>query len=307
MKPGEFDVKPWVKAKGDPNNRKRVWEKVIFWCSVTIGVLLGCALCAWQFLNVSTGNFCPVLEDNFNGIDKNTWSFEIQTGGFGTGSFDWTTTDSKNAYTDAEGLHIVPTLTTESTDITDAQIYNGYTVNLTRDGTCSSKDYTLCSIRSNKTSGDIIPPIRSARLTTQGKRTMRYGRIEVEAKMPKGDWIWPAIWMMPENSVYGDWPQSGEIDIVESKGNNPEAYPDGRNSISSTLHWGPTAEYDAFWRSFGKHNLKRTDYSEAFHTFGMEWTENYMFMYLDSKLLQVYFIKFSAGPSSMWSRGKVSL
>ena len=92
---------------------------------------------------LSTTNFCLSWEDNFQTIDHDTWSFEIETGGFGTGSFDWTTDDPKNAYTDGEGLHIVPTLTTESTSITPDQIYNGYTVNLTRDGTCSSKDYTL--------------------------------------------------------------------------------------------------------------------------------------------------------------------
>ena len=228
----------------------------------------------------------------------------METGGFGTGSFDWTTADSSNAYTDKEGLHIVPTLTTESTNITPEQIDNGHTVNLTTDGTCTSNDVTYCSVRSNKTSGAIINPVRSARLTTKGKQTLKYGRVEVVAQMPEGDWLWPAIWLMPETSAYGPWPQSGEIDIAESKGNAPQTYPNGRNSISSTLHWGPSPGYDAFWRTTGKHNLKRSDYSNGFHTYGLEWTKDYLFMYIDSRLLQVFFLKFSTGPANMWDRGE---
>lgn len=78
-------------------------------------------------------------------------------------------------------------------------------------------------------------PVRSARLTTKGKKSIKYGRVEVTAKMPQGDWLWPAIWMMPEDDVYGPWPMSGEIDIAESKGNSPLNYTDGANSVSSTL------------------------------------------------------------------------
>lgn len=56
---------------------------------------------------------------------------------------------------------------------------------------------------------------------------MTFGKVEVVAKMPQGDWLWPAIWMMPENSTYGDWPRSGEIDIAESRGNHGDNYTSG--------------------------------------------------------------------------------
>lgn len=135
------------------------------------------------------------------------------------------------------------------------------------------------------TSGAIINPVRSARLTTKGSKSIKYGRVEVVAKMPKGSWLWPAIWMMPEDSVYGEWPKSGEIDIMESRGNYGDDYPDGRDSAISALHWGPIAEKDAFWRTSGKHNVRRTDYSETFHTYGLEWSDNYLFTYIDSRLL----------------------
>jgi beta-glucanase (GH16 family) len=111
-----------------------------------------------------------------------------------TGSFDWTTTDPKNSFISADGLNIVPTLTNQTTAINNGQISNGYTLNLTTDKTCTSSDYKQCSIKSNSTLGSIIPPVRSARITTKGKKTIKYGKVEVVAKFPKGDWLWPAIW-----------------------------------------------------------------------------------------------------------------
>jgi beta-glucanase (GH16 family) len=68
-------------------------------------------------------------------------------------------------------------------------------------------------------------------LVTRGKQTLRYGKIEVVAKLPKGDWLWPAIWMMPQESVYGDWPRSGEIDIMEARGNDRDSGI-GRNTVN---------------------------------------------------------------------------
>lgn len=297
--------KPWLEHK-DPRLK---WERIIFWGSIVVGVLIGALLCFLSYRSVSNFEYCLVLEDNFETLDKNTWNFEVQRGGFGSGSFEWTTTDPKNAYVDAEGLHIVPTLTTESTSISAAELSDNYVLNLTTAGTCTavSGDPNDCSIRSNDTSGTIINPVRSARLNTSKRKNITYGRVEVIAKAPQGDWLWPAIWMMPEPQgehgagAYGAWPASGEIDIAEFRGNAGSSYPDGRDSVGSTLHWGPIAEADAFWRTSGKTNLRRTDYSEAFHKFGLEWSEKYLFMYVDTRLVVSCFaciIRDQPGPSN---------
>ena len=64
-------------------------------------------------------------------------------------------------------------------------------------------------------------------MSTSGKLPVKfifqtYGRVEVRAKQPNGRGIWPAIWMMPQDeSTYGWWPASGEIDIYEGRGQNP--------------------------------------------------------------------------------------
>ena len=91
--------------------------------------------------------------------------------------------------------------------------------------------------------------------------------------------------MMPVDSVYGEWPTSGEIDIAESRGNKGSDSLDGRNSLIGALHWGPLSSTDGFWRTSGKHNLRRDDWSNSFHTYGLEWSQNYLFTYIDTRLL----------------------
>ena len=201
------------------------------------------------------------------------------------GSFEWTSRDADNVYVDGAGLHLVPTLTTETTTFTEADILSGGILNLTVDGVCTGVSVSDCSVRANTTSGEIINPVRSGRISTKGKKTIKYGKIEVVAKLPAGDWLWPAIWMMPDADVYGSWPQSGEIDIAEARGNDPDKLDGGRDQISSTLHWGPNSDEDGYWRTLGLKKLPRTDYSKAFHTFGLEWSPKYIFTYLDSRLL----------------------
>lgn len=169
----------------------------IVYAGIVLGILLSAYVCVTKIQAVTNHEYCLILDDDFHTLDRNVWTHEVQIDGYGTGSFDWTTTDPRNAFTDAEGLHIVPTLTNETTDINNHEIYNGYTLNLTKaggDGSCTSKDVSSCSIRSNDTLGHLIPPVRSARLTTVGKKSIKYGKVEVTAKFPKGDWLWPAIW-----------------------------------------------------------------------------------------------------------------
>jgi hypothetical protein len=87
--------------------------------------------------------------------------------------------------------------------------------------------------------------------------------VEVEAQLPAGDWLWPAIWMMPEEDKYGPWPNSGEIDIMESRGNNYTYKMGGNNLASSTLHWGPNLAMDAYWRTTNAQPALHTDYTKS--------------------------------------------
>lgn len=118
--------------------------------------------------------------------------------------------------------------------------------------------------------------MRSARLRTVESFAFKYGKVEVSAKMPSGDWLWPAIWFMPKDNVYGPWPSSGEIDLVESRGNR-ELIQDGVNvgneQISSTLHFGPYSESDA-WQTttFERNSVPGKAWPNDLHRYQMEWT-----------------------------------
>ena len=224
--------KPWLLEK----DSREKWVTIL----PLIGIAIGCGLAAYLgysgWASVETHKFCLVYEDNFDNFNNDVWQHEVQVGGFGTGEFEWTTDDPANSFVVNNTLIIMPTLT--DTFLTDAQVNNGYTLNLTTQGTCTSTDWHQCVAISNSTAQTVINPVRSARLTTKGSKSIRYGKVEVVAKLPLGDWLWPAIWMMPVNNSYGQWPASGEIDIMESRG-NAISYPLGAiDSYSSTLHWG---------------------------------------------------------------------
>jgi beta-glucanase (GH16 family) len=106
--------------------------------------------------------------------------------------------------------------------------------------------------------------------------------------------------MMPEDSVYGTWPKSGEIDIVESRGNDPVTYAGGRDRASSALHWGLDFNSDRFLQTTNERFIKRTDYSKGFHKYGVEWNEGYLYTYIDNRLSQVLSVGF--GKTDMWTR-----
>jgi hypothetical protein len=175
-------------------------------------------------------------------------------------------------------------------------------LDLRKDGTCTGTTFHACVAATNTTSGNstIVPPAKSGRINTKKGATIKYGRIEVTAKMPKGDWLWPAIWMMPVEDVYGPWPASGEIDIVEARGNNYTYGQGGNNIASSALHWGPSPATDAWWRTNVKRPALHTTYSAGFNTFGLEWSQKYLFTYINSRLLQVLYVNFD---QPMWQRG----
>lgn len=103
----------------------------------------------------------------------------------------------------------------------------------------------------------------SARLVTKNKGDWKYGRIDVRAKLPIGKGLWPAIWMLPTDNVYGGWPKSGEIDIMEYLGDEPQR-------TFGTIHYG----HD-FWR-FNSQGLELESgtFADDFHVFSAIWNEN---------------------------------
>lgn len=268
-----------------------------------MGFIVGLAIAGYivydGYKSVPVHTYCTVLDEDFShGLNDDVWTKEAEVGGFGNGQFEETTVTDENIYIQDGMLNIKPTLQ-DANLITQNNV-----INLTEQGICATNVWSDCIAVTNITNGTIVPPARSGRLNTKKGAFIKYGRVEVVAKMPKGDWLWPAIWMLPVENTYGQWPLSGEIDIAESRGNN-HTYPlGGNNIISSTLHWGPDQPNDAWWRTYGKTPALMTTFADTFHTFGLEWSEKYLYMYLDSRLLQVMYTKFSG---SLWKRGNFAL
>lgn len=114
----------------------------------------------------------------------------------------------------------------------------------------------------------------SARLLTKGKGDWLYGRFEIRAKLPTGRGAWPAIWMLPTDWEYGGWPASGEIDIMENVGFDPD-------TIVASAHT------QSYYHSIGTQKNARfacPDSYTDFHVYTLEWEPDEYRMYLDDTL-----------------------
>ncbi|MFL1010552.1 glycoside hydrolase family 16 protein [Flavisericum labens] len=115
----------------------------------------------------------------------------------------------------------------------------------------------------------------SARIQTKGKFQKTYGRFEAKIKLPWGQGIWPAFWMLgDDNNGMEVWPQIGEIDIMENRGQEPTI-------INGTLHGPGYSGGEAVTKPF---ELEGDRFDTGFHIFGIEWGEDYINFYVDGFL-----------------------
>jgi len=114
----------------------------------------------------------------------------------------------------------------------------------------------------------------SARLVSKGLANWKYGRFEIRAKVPTGTGVWPAIWMLPTDWAYGNWPRSGEIDIMEHVGY-------WKDSLFGSVH---TDDYNGMKGTQRTKSMTIHNMSNEFHTYTMEWTSKDICFYADNKL-----------------------
>lgn len=114
----------------------------------------------------------------------------------------------------------------------EQQFYTGRANNLYLDE--SGLNLCACSETTETDGGKFA--YTSARLDTKDQFSFCYGKLVVRAKLPVGQGVWPAIWLLPQDQAYGPWPASGEIDILEAKGRLPR-------NIAGTLHYGKDLDH----------------------------------------------------------------
>ena len=189
--------------------------------------------------------------DEFNGKglpDANNWTYDI--GGTGWGN------NEKQFYTNADTLNVM--------------VDKGNLNIIARKADKENMKFT------------------SARIASRKKFDWKYGRLEVRAILPKGKGAWGAIWMLPTDWKYGAWPKSGEIDVMEHVGYEPD-------SVYGTIH---TQSFNhSIKTQFGK-GLKFDDLHTAYHVYGIEWYKDRIDFFIDGKPYMTF--KNSGKGSAEW-------
>lgn len=188
-----------------------------------------------------------IWSDEFNGPansapDAAKWGYDIGGNGWGNNELEYYTSRTENAYLDGEGHLVIKAI---------KERYTG------ADGV--TRDYT------------------SARLVTRGKFEPRYGRIEARIKLPFGQGIWPAFWMLGNDIGTVGWPTCGEIDVMENIGREPSVN-------HGSLHGPGYSGGQPLTATYTLPNGQR--FADDFHVFAIEWEPREMRFYVDGQLYQ---------------------
>ena len=196
----------------------------------------------------------PIWSDEFNGneLDSSKWDHQIGLGteytdtGWGNSEEQYYTDSTENSYVEGGKLTIKA--------IKDEEL--GYTSARIRSTNAETG-------KKGSTYNDSWALYNNA-----------YGKIEAKIKLPAGKGIWPAFWMLPENSMYGTWAASGEIDIMEAKGRLP-------GEVVGTIHYGGAWPNNT---STGKTYYFDDSTFEEYHIYGIEWDPDEIRWYVDGEL-----------------------
>ncbi|RZN84829.1 MAG: glycoside hydrolase family 16 protein [Winogradskyella sp.] len=183
-----------------------------------------------------------VLEDNFNNdgtIDTTIWNFDIGDG-TAQGIPGWGNNELQY-YTDRSD---------------NATVENGFLLITAKQEEFNGAQYT------------------SARLQTKNKFQQQYGRFEARIRLPYGQGMWPAFWLLGDDSDGSIWPQIGEIDIMENVGDEPI-------QIFGTVHGPGYSGAESVSKSY---TLEGSRVDTEFHVYGIEWGPNYINYYIDDVL-----------------------
>ncbi|MEL6624323.1 MAG: glycoside hydrolase family 16 protein [Bacteroidota bacterium] len=172
-------------------------------------------------------------------LDGRNWTYQVEPAGRFNDEWQRYTSSTQNAYIDNECLVI------KAIHESDAHGMDQYT---------------------------------SARLHTANKHTWTYGKIAARIKLPKGQGIWPAFWMLGaninENGGDTPWPQCGEIDILELYGSKDEAV------VEANLHYADSTDSHAMMGA-ASYKLEEGIFADEFHIFELEWTADQLTWFVD--------------------------
>lgn len=234
----------------------------------SIFVFIFCLLFAGEAGSVNAqqaknqGKWLEVFSDDFTGnaLDPNKWTVYQDCWGGGN--------QERQCYTKRPE---------------NVSVHDGYLDLSARFELVSGPALPLDQRNPNNTTQRTQKPFSSGKISTLGLAHFQYGRFEVRAKLPNGQGMWPAIWLLPEKNNYGVWPGSGEIDIEEAVnlGANCVSCLGGvENNIYGTIHYGSEAH----------HNMQQKnaqlpkDSLDGWHVYAVEWSADNIRWFLDDRL-----------------------
>lgn len=286
----DFDLKEdkfWLAREPHKLGQRNI--RIAQWIGFAFGFILIGAVALTGTMGLPQHKFCLIFDDNFE--DLSNWSHDVELGGFGHGTFDWTTSSEANSFLQDGRLKIIPTLT-------QIEQQPGTKVNLTMDGTCTSDIPGDCATSFNYTTHSVINPVQSARLSTlKSNKTIKYGKVEVKAKFPKGDWLRPTIQLLPVEQYYGPWLYSGELVMASSRGNDVTYSDCGIRCIQTRLNVGKLGTEQ-------HRDLSLSDLSQEDHVYGLIWTPEYIMTYLDSPTNVIFLQEFVKDTLWQWMNRK---
>ena len=155
-----------------------------------------------------------IFSDEFDTMDFKKWKHDMTMSGGGNWEFQLYHNNRTNSFVKDGVFHIKPTLTEDRIGL--ANLKSNYRMDMwggSPADECTGNNFYGCE-RQSGAGGNILNPIQSAKITTATTFNFKFGRVEIVAKLPKGDWLWPAIWMLPARNEYGMW-----VSIFDEKRN----------------------------------------------------------------------------------------
>ncbi|CAM9745134.1 unnamed protein product, partial [Choristocarpus tenellus] len=206
-----------------PKLSSRLWGTVVTAAVVTAAVVTTSIPFLFVRLRYQSWRFPRqsdrlIFEENFNTLNRSLWTVERSLLGGGNGEFQLYTDNDLNVFLRKGMLHIKPGLFADlgliqpneemDGDYLAAEVMTGSCApypgcaNFVIKG-CTDDVADACEKTGGMPHGDIINPVTSGRINTKGAFSFKFGRLEIRAKMPRGDWLWPALWLLPEENAYG--------------------------------------------------------------------------------------------------------
>ena len=220
-----------------------------------------------------------VWGDEFDGdaIDRAKWDFDLGNGfydynanqwisGWGNGELEYYTDNPRNAFLKDGALHI---------RAIQESLHN-----------CG---YTSAKLRTKTRDGEEL-------------FAKKYGRFEFRAKLPTGQGVWPALWMLPQGDEYGTWASSGEIDILEARGQEP-------TKVLGTLHYG--GKWPANTSASREYVFPNGGRFDEFHVYAVDWTPGEIAWSVDGHIYATQNLWYSTsktnGPQGAVPKGEADL